>query len=87
MEPVSILAIYFLVFVFVAFVSLSFGMKTGEEAGEELVRGQAESAPHRFDLPRHLLRAAIIAVPFTALIVANLVYGWVTTDMLGFPRF
>ncbi|WP_343346990.1 DUF1467 family protein [Sphingomicrobium sp. XHP0239] len=87
MEPVSILAIFFLVFVFAAFVTLPIGVRTDQEMGEELIPGQAESAPHRFDLPRHLVRAAVIALPLTALIVANLIYGWVTTDMLGFPRF
>ena len=80
----SMLAIYFLVVVFVAFISLPFGMRTDEEAGNALVPGQAESAPHRFRLGRHMLRAALIALPLTALIVLNLIYGWIGADMLDF---
>jgi len=51
----SIVAIYFLFFAFSAFVLLPFGVRTDDEAGTPKVAGQAESAPHRFDLKRHLL--------------------------------
>ena len=51
----SIIAIYFLFFAFSAFVLLPFGVRTDEELGNVRVPGQAESAPHRFDLKRHLL--------------------------------
>ena len=59
-------------------------MKTAEEAGAERVPGQADSAPHRFDLPGHLLRAGVIAVLVTALYVANYQFGWITIDDLDF---
>ena len=84
MEPVSILAIYFLWFVAAAFISLPFGMKTDEEVGADLIPGQAESAPHRFDLKRHLIRAAIIALPLTGLWVANWEYGWIGAEAFDF---
>ena len=84
MQIGSILAIYFLVWVAVAFVMLPFGVKTDEEVGAETVAGQAESAPHRFALKRHLLRAAIIAIFVTALFVANYVYGWIGAEDLDF---
>ena len=84
MEPVSILAIFFLVFVGVAFVSLPFGVKTDLEMGNEMVPGQAESAPHQFDLKRLLLRSALIAAPLTALYVANYHFGWIGLDALDF---
>ncbi|MCM8557014.1 DUF1467 family protein [Sphingomicrobium sediminis] len=80
----SMVAIYFLFFVAIAFIMLPFGVKTGEEVGEELVPGQAESAPHKFSLGRHLLRAAIFALPVTALYVANFIYGWVGIEWLDF---
>jgi len=80
----SILAIYFLVFCFSAFVLLPFGVKTHEEAGIERVPGQADSAPHRFDLPKHLLRAGALAALLTAIFVANYQFGWITTDDLDF---
>ncbi len=80
----SIVAIYFLFFCAAAFVLLPFGVKTSEELGEELVPGQAQSAPHRFDLKRHLLKAALLGAALFAIYYANWVYGWVTPDDLDF---
>jgi predicted secreted protein len=82
MKWTSALAIYFLIFCLTTFITLPFGVKTAEEVGTERVPGQADSAPHRFDLPRHLLRAAIIAAVLTALFVANYRFGWITVDDL-----
>jgi predicted secreted protein len=80
----SIVAIYFLFFCASAFVLLPFGVKTSEELGKEMVPGQAESAPHRFDLKRHLIKAAILGAVLFALYYANWAYGWVTPDDLDF---
>jgi predicted secreted protein len=84
MKWTSVLAIYFLIFCLSAFVMLPFGVKTHEELGEARVPGQADSAPHRFDLPKHLTRAATIAALLTALFVANYQFGWITVDDLDF---
>jgi predicted secreted protein len=78
------LAIYFLFFVGVAFLLLPFGMKTDEEVGAERIPGQADSAPHTFDLRRHLLRSAVVAAIAFALYYANYVFGWITADDLDF---
>jgi len=80
----SILAIYFLFFAAGAFFLLPFGVKTAEEAGVEKVPGQADSAPHRFDLGRHLVKAAILAAIVFALYYANWSYGWITAEDLDF---
>lgn len=80
----SIVAIYFLVFAFSAFVLLPFGVRTDEEAGTPKVAGQADSAPHRFDLKRHLVKAAILAAILFAIYYANWSYGWITVDDLDF---
>lgn len=80
----SALAVYFLVFVFTAFLMLPFGMRTDEEVGAPRITGQAESAPHRFDLKSHLLRAALIAAVLFALFYANWTQGWVTAEDLDF---
>jgi predicted secreted protein len=80
----SIVAIYFLFFSASAFVLLPFGVKTSEELGEEMVPGQAESAPHDFDLKRHLIKAAVLAAVLFAIYYANWTYGWVTPDALDF---
>lgn len=82
MKFTSIIAIYFLCFVASAFVLLPFGVRTTEETGGESVPGQAESAPHQFDLKRHLLRAAIVAAIFFAIFYANWAFGWITPDDL-----
>ena len=84
MKFTSIIAIYFLFFAGTAFILLPFGVKTAEEAGVEKVPGQAESAPHRFDLKRHLLKAALLAALLFALYYANWTYGWVTPEDLDF---
>ena len=80
----SILAIYFLFFAASTFILLPFGVRTSHEVGEELVPGQADSAPHRFDLPRHLIKAALLAAALFALYYANWYFGWITAEDLDF---
>ena len=84
MKWTSLVAIYFLFFIGSAFILLPFGVRTDEEVGNQLVPGQAESAPHRFNLPRHLFRAALVAIVLTGLYYVNYVNGWVTADDLDF---
>ena len=80
----SIIAIYVLFFAFSAFLLLPFGVRTDEEVGAPKVPGQAESAPHRFDLKRHLMKAAILGAVLFGLYYANWTYGWMTPDDLDF---
>jgi len=80
----SIVAIYVLFFAASTFLLLPFGVKTDEEVGAPKVPGQADSAPHRFDLPRHLLKAAVLAALLFAVYYANWAFGWVTPDDLDF---
>ena len=84
MALTSIVAIYFLLFAFSAFVLLPFGVRTDEELGNPTHPGNAESAPHRFDLKRHLIKAVILAAILFAIYYANWTYGWITTDDLDF---
>jgi predicted secreted protein len=86
MKFTSLIAIYFLFFVGSAFFLLPFGIKTDEEVGNALVRGQADSAPYRFDLRKHLLRAALVAIVLTVLFDLNYIFGWITPDDLDFYR-
>jgi len=78
------LAIYFLFFVGVAFLLLPFGVKTDEEVGAARIPGQAESAPHRFDLRKHLLRSALISALVFGLYYLNYINGWITAEDLDF---
>jgi predicted secreted protein len=80
----SIIAIYVLFFIASAFILLPFGVKTDEELGAERVAGQADSAPHRFDLKRHLLKALLLAAVLFAIYYANWTYGWIEFDDLDF---
>ncbi|MEO6359800.1 MAG: DUF1467 family protein [Sphingomicrobium sp.] len=84
MKPTSISAIFFLFFAASVFILLPFGVKTHEEVGAEKVPGQADSAPHAFDLPRHLLKAVLLAIVLFALYYANWSYGWITIGDLDF---
>ena len=80
----SIVAIYFLFFSFSAFALLPFGVRTSDELGEPKVPGQAESAPHRFDLQRLLRRAAILGLLLFGLYYLNWQYDLITVDDLDF---
>jgi len=80
----SIVAIYFLFFAGTAFILLPFGVKTAEEAGTEKIPGQAESAPYRFDVKGHFIKAAVVAALLFALYYANWSFGWITADDLDF---
>ena len=84
MKFTSIIAIYFLFFAFSAFLLLPFGVRTDEEAGTPKVPGQADSAPHRFDLRRHLLKAALLGAVLFAIYYVNWSFGWVTPQDLDF---
>ena len=84
MEWSSIVAIYFLFFAFSAFILLPFGVRTDEEAGSPKIPGQADSAPHLFDVRRHLLKAAVLGAILFAVYYANWTYGWITPDDLDF---
>ena len=80
----SALAVYFLFWVGSAFITLPFGVKTDEEVGAPKVPGQADSAPHRFDLRRHMARAALLGAVLFVLYYANWTYGWIGIDDLDF---
>ena len=80
----SILAIYFLFWVASAFLLLPFDVRTDEEVGADRVAGQADSAPHRFDIPNHVLRATLLATVLFGVYYANWHFGWVGVDDLDF---
>ena len=84
MRWTSIIAIYALFFAAGAFILLPFGVRTDEEAGTLRVPGQADSAPHRFDLKRHLLKGAVLGAVLFGLYYANWTYGWITPEALDF---
>ncbi|MGN6820526.1 MAG: DUF1467 family protein [Sphingomonas sp.] len=84
MRWTSMLAIYFLCWAFSVFLVLPFGVRTTHEVGGEYVPGQAESAPHEFNVKRTALRVTIVATLIWGLFVLNYIYGWVTPEMIDF---
>jgi predicted secreted protein len=86
MQPVSMLAVYFLFWFLCLFVVLPFGIKTDREMGVEPEPGHAESAPHQFRAIRIVLRTTILATFCFGLFFANYTYGWIGTDFLDFIK-
>ncbi|RED15383.1 DUF1467 family protein [Parasphingopyxis lamellibrachiae] len=86
MQPVSMIAVYFLFWFLCLFVVLPFGIKTDREMGVEPEPGHAESAPHQFRAIRIILRTTILATFCFGLFYANYVYGWVGIDFLDFLK-
>jgi len=82
----SALAIYFLFWAFCVFIVLPFGVRTNEEVGKENLPGQAESAPHKFEAGKIVIRTTIVSTVLFALFYANYVYGWLTVDMLDWAH-
>jgi predicted secreted protein len=86
MKLTSIIAIYFLFFAGTAFVLLPFGVKTSEEVGGEKVPGQADSAPHQFDIKRHLVKAALVGAILFGIYYVNWTLGWITPGDFDFYK-
>ena len=82
MKPTSLLAIYFLFWFLSLFLVLPFGVRTSEEEGKPLVPGQAESAPHHFDVWRTIRRTSLTAAVFFGMFYANYHFEWITTQTL-----
>ncbi len=80
MKPASIVAIYLLFWVISAFAVLPFGVRTPDETGEELVKGQATSAPSNFRPLRVIGRTTLVATVLFALFYANYLKGWVSIE-------
>lgn len=82
MNLYAIFAIYVLFWVISAFIMLPFGIRTPDETGEQLLKGQADSAPSNFRPGGVVLRATILSGLLFGLYYANYVQGWITLDML-----
>jgi predicted secreted protein len=83
MRWTSIIAIYTLFWVLSAFLVMPFGVRTHQEEGEELIPGQADSAPVNFRPGRIALRATILAAILFGLFYLNYVNGWIGREDLN----
>ncbi|MEQ7872567.1 DUF1467 family protein [Sphingomonas sp. ASV193] len=84
MKITSMIAIYFLFLCLSAFMLLPFSYARGKRTDEPLVPGQAESAPARFDVRRHMIVSAAIAAGLFALFYGNYMDGWIKVQDLDF---
>ncbi|MBY0583664.1 MAG: DUF1467 family protein [Sphingomonas sp.] len=84
MQITSMIAIYFLIWVFCVFLVLPFGVRTADEAGVARIPGQAESAPHGFRPGRTAMRVTLLATALFGLFLLNYHFGWVTAETLDF---
>lgn len=87
MNLFAIVAIYFLFWVMSVFLVLPFGIRTPDETGEELVPGQADSAPGNYRPLRMLLSATALSIVLFGLFYANYVNGWVTPEDINIARW
>lgn len=83
----SALAIYMLFWTLTVFLILPFGVRTSEEVGEELVPGQAGSAPAKFDGKKVAIRTTILSAILFAIFLANYNFGWVTAEMMDWTQW
>lgn len=84
MQITSIIAIYALFWVLSAFLVMPFGIRTPDESGEQMVAGQADSAPSNFRPGRVALRATILSLVLFGLYFVNYVNGWIEAQDLNF---
>ena len=84
MQITSIIAIYSLFWVLSAFLVMPFGIRTPDESGEQMVAGQADSAPSNFRPGRVALRATVLAIILFGLYYVNYVNGWIEAQDLNF---
>lgn len=84
MQITSIIAIYALFWVLSAFLVMPFGIRTPDESGEQMVAGQADSAPSNFRPGRVALRATILSLVLFGLYFVNYVNGWIEVQDLNF---
>lgn len=80
MNIYAIVAIYFLFWVMSALIILPIGLKTPDQTGEELIPGQADSAPTNYRPLRVALVATAVSLILFSLFYANYVHGWISTD-------
>jgi predicted secreted protein len=76
------LAIFFVVWWISFLAVLPWGVKTAEEAGEEIVPGQSHSAPVKPHFRRKILITTGVAALVTLLAWANATFGWIGFEQL-----
>lgn len=82
MQWTSIIAIYTLIWVLSAFVILPFGIRSHQEAGVDMVKGQSDGAPVEFKPGRTVLLTTALATLVFIFFYFNYTNGWITVEDL-----
>lgn len=81
----SMLAIYFIVWWMVLFAVLPFGVRSQEEAGDDIEPGSMPGAPSRPMLLRKAIATTLISAVIFAGVYWLLVYSGLTLDDIPLP--
>jgi len=84
MKLTSIIAVYVLFWWFCLFLVLPLRLQHKRGGSDEMIPGQAESAPPRFSVRRTALWTTILAATLFALFYVNYVGGWLGPEMFDF---
>lgn len=84
MQWTSGIAIYFLLWIFSAFVVMPFGVRTHHDVGTVPETGHADSAPVNFRPWRIVSRTTVLAAVLFGLFYLNYTQGWITAEDLDF---
>lgn len=82
----SMLAIYFIIWWLVLFAVLPFGVRSQEEAGDEIEPGSMPGAPSRPMLVRKAIATTIVSAMIFAAVYWVLVYSGLTLDDIPFGK-
>lgn len=84
MNPLSALAVYFIIWWLCLFVVLPFGIRNAHESGTEVEPGHDSGAPVRTGLVRKIVANTILSAAVFALVYGVTVQGWIEFDDIPF---
>ena len=84
MNPLSALAVYFIIWWLCLFVVLPFGIRNAHESAEEVGPGHDAGAPVRTGLVRKIVANTILSAAVFGLVYGVTVQGWIGFDDIPF---
>jgi predicted secreted protein len=85
MNPALGIAVFFVIWWLVLFLTLPFGVRTPHETGESMVEGQASSAPQKPQLLKKMMATTLISLLLFGLFYLNYTMGWFTIEDIPGP--
>jgi predicted secreted protein len=84
MNPISGVAIYFIMWWLVLFMVLPFGVKNAHETGEVVEEGNDPGAPSVPGMLKKVVITTVLATLLFALFYASVTRGWLSFDDIPF---